>query len=224
MTIERPMFPPRADSVALPSPETSRRAFLVKAAAAAAGGAAVGMALPLPKSAAGAGLTPNSILESIAPTTQSPTLTLDASLLGDELRSALGRANEAHEALKSAWSEYRRVQQLVAQWNRRNREPVGNSRAHAKFERRRCKYHEAVNYHGIWEAYQDAKADFERAKVVVARVEVRDLNELAAKAAAVWIFEDPREEHLRGINYSIALSVAVALSLMAARQTKGAAA
>jgi hypothetical protein len=81
-----------------------------------------------------------------------------------------------------------------------------------------------VNYHGIWEAHQDARADFERAKVAVARVEVRDLNELALKAVTVWIFEDTREEHLRGITASIALSVAVALGLMAASQAKGAAA
>jgi hypothetical protein len=203
--------------------DSTRRTFLAQAAAAAAGGAAIGAALPLPGSAAAAGLIPNPILDAIPGAPSQLALTLDASLASDELRSAFGKAHDAYEALKSAWAEYQRVNELMDQWHKRNPEPVVR-RAIGKYERRWRKYHEAVNYYGLWGAYQDAREDFETAKMVVAGVKPRDLNELVFKATAVWIFEDMREEHLRAMNLSIALSVAVDLTVMAASQTKGAAA
>jgi hypothetical protein len=215
MTIERPMFPPRADSVSS-TPDTSRRAFLVKAAAAAAGGAAVGMALPLPESAAGAGLTHIQATDAIPPRLRRPVLTLDGSGAGDELRSAFRVLDDAHEALKTAWAEYRRVADLARDWERQHPYSGGGSnRAYRKRERHRSRYSNEINWRPVSQAYYEAREDFEEAKRDAALVKVRDLNELALKAAAVYAYEDTREGHLRSITPVISVSVAIDLAKMA---------
>jgi hypothetical protein len=205
--------------------DSTRRTFLARAAAVAAGGAAIGAALSLSGSAAGAGLTHNAAVEAIAGApSQSPVLTLDWSLASDELQSAFRAMGSAHDTLKTAWAEYQKAEGLVRDWEQQHPSPGGNGRAYRKWERRWCKQVADIGYADADSAYMDARADFKRAKVEVALVKVRDLNELALKAAAVYAFEDIREEHLRDITPTIALSVAVALGLMAASQTKGAAA
>ncbi|WP_194393888.1 hypothetical protein [Bradyrhizobium sp. CCBAU 51765] len=207
-----------------PVETSSRRRFLAQAAAVTAGGVALGPALPLPGSAAAAGLTSNPILEAVtgAPL-QAPTLTLDSSLASDELRSACRKVDDTHETLKAAWTEYQRVQELGRDWNRQHPAPDGSRRAYRKWERRWCKHRDEVNFDGAQAAYFEARTDFEKAKVAVALVDARDLNELALKAAVAYVYEDPRERHLRNLTPTIAASVAVGLAIMVAR-AKGASA
>ncbi|MCK1682161.1 hypothetical protein IVA87_22765 [Bradyrhizobium sp. 147] len=199
------------NSTAMPVVST-RRHFLSQAAAVAAGSAALGAALPLSGSAAGAGQAP----EGVAPLLRRPMLAMDGLTASDELRSAFRELEDAHKTLKTAWVEYRRVVDLLREWEREHPFSGGGSnRAFRKWERRYRKYLDEMNWGPVGKVYHEARRDFEEAKIAAARVKVRDIDELALKACGVYVYEDVREgEHLRGIPPAIAISVAVDLARM----------
>ena len=141
---------------------------------------------------------------------------MDGSAASDELRSAFRELEDAHETLKTAWIEYRRVVDLTREWEREHPFSGGGSnRAFRKWDRRYRKYLDEMNWGPVGRVYHEARADFEEAKIVAARVKVCDIDELALKACGVYVYEDVREgEHLRGITPAIAISVAVDLARM----------
>ncbi|MDI4239487.1 hypothetical protein OZ411_42650 [Bradyrhizobium sp. Arg237L] len=102
-------------------------------------------------------------------------------------------------------------------------EAGGSSRAYRKWERRWRKYLDEINWGAVGQAYHEARADFEEAKIAAARVNVRDLNELALKAATVYLYEDTREAHLGRMTPAIAVSVAIDLARMALPESSPAA-
>ena len=123
--------------------DSTRRAFLSQAAVVAAGGAALGVAFPMPGSTVGAGQAP----EAVAPLLRRPVLTMDGAAASDELRSAFRDLEDAHETLKTAWVEYRRVVGLTREWEREHPFSGGGSnRAYRKWERRRSKYFEEIGW------------------------------------------------------------------------------
>lgn len=202
------------------SQSIGRRAFLSHAAAVTVGGAALGVAIPMPVSTAGAGQAP----EALAPLLRRPVLTMDGSAASDELRSAFRELEDAHETLKTVWAEYRRVVNLTREWEREHPFSGGGSnRAYRKWERRRSKYFEEIGWGSVGQAYYTARAEFEAAKIEAAHVKVRDIDELALKACGVFKYEDPREgQHLRNITPAIAVSVAIDLARMSLPEGAGA--
>jgi hypothetical protein len=205
-----------AESTATDRVDASRRRFLSQAAAVTAGGVAVATALSVPGSAAGAVQAADPTLEAIAPALRRPVLTMDGSGASDELRSAFRTLDDAHEVLKTAWAEYRRVVDLTRDWEREHPSSAGggSNRVFRKWDRRRSKYFDEINYNAVCRAYHVAAEDFKDAQLAAAGVKVRDLDELALKACAVYAYEDMREGHLRRITPVISVSVAVDLARM----------
>jgi hypothetical protein len=203
-----------AEPTATEAVDTSRRRFLSQAAAVTAGGAALATTA-ISVSAAAAVQAPDPILKAVAPSLRRPMLRMDGSGASDELRSAFRTLDDAHEVLKTTWAEVRRVVDLAQDWEREHPYSGGGSnRAYRKWDRRRRKYFDELNYHAVCRARHEAEEDFRGAQLAVAEVKVRDLDELAAKACAVYVYEDMREVHLRRITPAISVSVAIDLARM----------
>jgi hypothetical protein len=204
------------NSISMPAVST-RRHFLSQAAAVTAGGAVLATALSVSASAAGAGQAADPILGTVAPSLRRPVLAMDGCGASDELRAAFRTLGDAHEVLKTTWAELRRVGDLMREWDRQH--PLypssgGSNRAYRKWDRRRNKYADEMNQDAVYQAYDEAWENFKAAQLAAAGVKVRDLDELAHKACAVYVYEDMREEHLRRITPAISISVAVDLVRM----------
>ena len=142
---------------------------------------------------------------------------MDGAGASDELRSAFRALDDAHEALKTTWAELRRVGDLMREWDRKhplNPYSGGSNRAYRKWDRRRNKYADEMNHDAVYQAYDEAKENFKAAQLAAAQVRVRDLDELALKACAVYVYEDMHEGHLRYITPAISVSVAIDLAKM----------
>jgi hypothetical protein len=191
---------PKADSVLSTPPAntrisqvdaTSRRRFLSQAAGVAAGGSVLALATITPAPAAGA-----------------PASALDAANASPALRAATIALDEAHGRMKEARAAFDAADKLPEEWQRLNPEPTGR-RAIKRWNRREREYRYSVTM-PPWEAVLTAEDDFREAKIAVAKIDARDMGELALKACLSGVYD---AVHLTYPNAAV-IGFSVALNLI----------
>jgi hypothetical protein len=142
-----------------------------------------------------------------APAAAAPASPLDPANASPALRAAAIALDEAHGRLKEARAAFDAADKLPGEWRRSNPKPA-DRRAIKKWGRREREYrHSAVM--GTWRALTDAEDDFRDAQMAVAKIDARDMGELALKACLSGVYD---AVHLSGgnaalIGYSVALNL-----------------
>ena len=168
-------MPSRADSensTSMPVDQTRRR-FLSQAAGVAAGSAVLAMATIPPALAAAVSASP-----------------LDASKASPALRAAVRALDDAHERLKAAKARFVTDDLKVAEWRANNPAPL-KGRARKRWVRKWREYQDATEGPS-WQAQLEAEDNFRDAQMAVAKIEPRDINELALKACLSGVFDPVR--------------------------------
>jgi hypothetical protein len=181
MTLSRPMFPPV---------DSTRRRFLSQAAGVATGGTVLALATFPPAAGAAVPASP------LAPANASPALRAAAIALGD-----------AHESLEAAKARFIAADAKVSDWVKGNPEPA-KGRARKRWARKWNEYRDATVFES-WDAQIEAEEHFRAAQMAVAKIDARDMSELALKAALSVIYDKAR---LTGgqsavIGFSVALNL-----------------
>jgi hypothetical protein len=192
---------PKADSVHSTPPTnspisqvdaTSRRRFLSQAAGVAAGGTVLALAAIPPVSAVAAPASP-----------------LDAANASPALRAATIALDEAHGRLKEANAAASADDATVTRWRELNPKPTGR-RAVKNWERRYRDYRHSVTMDS-WHALLDAEDAFRTAQMAVAKIDARDMRELALKAALSCVYDAVRlrayHPNAAVIGFSVALNL-----------------
>jgi hypothetical protein len=170
----------------------SRRRFLSQAAGVAAGGTVLALATIPPVSAVAAPASP-----------------LDAANASPALRAAVIALGEAHDRLKEARAAFDAADKLPEEWRRSNPEPTGR-RAIKRWNRREREYRYSVTM-PPWQAVIASEDDFREAQMAVAKIDARDMGELALKAALSCVYDAVR---LRVPINSAVIGFSVALNLV----------
>ena len=171
------------------SPPT-RRHFLSQAAGVAAGGAVLALATIPPASAAAA-----------------PASALDAANASPGLRAAAIALDEAHGRLKEARAAFDASDKLPEEWRRLNPKPT-DRRAIKKWNRRENEYRYSVTM-TPWQAITAAEDDFREAQMAVAKIDARDMGELALKACLSGVYDAVHLSYPNAavIGFSVALNL-----------------
>jgi hypothetical protein len=184
----------QADSVhSTPPTNTSatRRRFLSQSAGMAAGGAVLALAtIPLASASA------------------APASPLDPANASPALRAAARALDDAHERLKAAEARFVAADAKVYDWANDNPEPE-KGRARKRWVRKWNAYRDETS-RPIWEAQLDAERDFVAAQTAVAKIDSRDMGELALKACISAIYDKVR----LGGGQSAIIGYSVSLDLM----------
>jgi hypothetical protein len=168
----------------------SRRSFLSQAAGVAAGGAVLALATIPP-----------------APAVAAPAVPLDPANASPALRAAAIALDEAHGRLKEAGAAVSADDATVTRWRELNPKPTGR-RAVKNWERRYRDHRHSVTMDS-WHASMDAEEAFRTAQVAVAKIDARDMGELALKAALSCVYDAVRLHDGRTavIGFSVALNL-----------------
>jgi hypothetical protein len=191
-----PGTPPTNTTISQSPDATSRRRFLTKAAGIAAGGTVLTLA-PIPPT----------------PALAAPASLLDGVKASPALRAAGRALRDAHERLKKARAAFDATETLLEEWQRLNPKPIGR-RAVKRWERREHEYRYSVTM-PPWEAVNATEDDFLEAQKAVAKIDARDMSELAFKACLSCVYD---AVHLSsGRTAAIGFSVALNLASLAVR-------
>jgi hypothetical protein len=168
----------------------SRRRFLTKAAGAVAGGAVLAMAAIPP-----------------APAVAAPTGPLDPAKASPALRAAVIALDDAHERLKEANAAVSADDATVTRWRELNPKPTGR-RAVKNWARRYRDYRDSITMDS-WHASMDAEDAFRTAQGAVAKIDARDMGELALKACLSTVYDPVKLAGGRSavIGFSVALNL-----------------
>jgi hypothetical protein len=168
----------------------TRRGFLSRAAGVAAGSAVLALGTVPPASAAAA-----------------PASALDPANASPALRAAARALDDAHERLEAAKGRFVAADAKVSDWVNDNPEPE-KGRARKRWVRKWNEYRDETAY-PAWEAQIEAESDFCAAQTAVAKIDSRDMGELALKACISAVYDKVR---LAGgqsaiIGYSVSLDL-----------------
>jgi hypothetical protein len=170
----------------------SRRSFLSQAVGVATGGTVLALATIPP-----------------APAVAAPAGALDASNASPALRAAARAPDDAHGRLKEANAAVSADDATVARWRELNPKPTGR-RAVKNWERRYSDYRHSVTMDS-WHASMDAEDAFRTAQMAVAKIDARDMGELALKAALFAVYDAVRlrayHPNAAVIGFSVALNL-----------------
>src|ERR1700738_3285710 len=168
----------------------SRRRFLSHAAGVAAGGTVLALAVIPP-----------------APSVAAPASPLDAANASPALRAATIALDEAHGRLKEANAAVSADDATVTGWRELNPKPTGR-RAVKNWERRYRDYRHSITMDSR-HASMDAEDAFRTAQMAVAKIDARDMDELALKACLSGVYDAVRLRDGRSavIGFSVALNL-----------------
>jgi hypothetical protein len=113
--------------------------------------------------------------------------------------------DDAHERLKEARAAFDAADLLPEAWRRANPEPTG-CRALKRWERREHEYRYSVTM-PQWQEVIAAEREFSAAQMAVAKIDARDMGELALKACLSGVYD--RVHLARGHSAVIGFSVAL---------------
>jgi hypothetical protein len=168
----------------------TRRRFLSQGAAVAAGGTILALA-------------PLSATEGAA----APASPLDAANASPALRAAVRALGDAHDRLKEARATFDAADRLPEEWRGSNPRPA-DRRAIKRWNRREREYRYSVTM-PPWQAVIAAEDDFREAKMAVAKIDARDMGELALKACLSAVFDAVHLTYPNAaeIGFSVALNL-----------------
>lgn len=149
-----------------PQDGPSRRRFLSKAAGVAAGGTVLALATIPPALAAAA-----------------PAATLDATRASPALKAAVQVLDDALDRAKEARRAFDAADRLPGEWRKLNPKPT-DRRAIKRWNRRGQDYYDSV-LGPPWHALRAAEKDFRDAQMAVAKIDARDMGELAPQGLPV---------------------------------------
>jgi hypothetical protein len=115
--------------------------------------------------------------------------------------------DEAHEILKEARAAFDAADRLPEEWRRLNPKPTGR-RAIKNWNRREGEYrHSAVMEK--WQAVIGAEDDFRDAQMALAKIDARDMGELALKACLSGVYDSVHMSYPNAgvIGFSVALNL-----------------
>jgi hypothetical protein len=138
-----------------------------------------------------------------------PALALDPANASPALRAATIALDEAHGRLKEARGTFDAADKLPEEWQRLNPEPTGR-RAIKRWNRREREYRYSVTM-PPWEAVLTAEDDFRAAQMAVAKIDARDMSELALKACLSGVYDSV---HTSWPNNPAVIGFSVALNLI----------
>jgi hypothetical protein len=103
----------------------------------------------------------------------------DASNASPELRSACLALHDAGEALTAAQAAFNIENDRAAEWREQNPAPLGDKLAMRRWKRIKRKYRAASGIDETWDAQLAAEETFRAAQFAVAKIEPRDMRDLA---------------------------------------------